>query len=99
MSTQTLPACRRSNVTISGVSNASSTIVFLHGLGADQSTWRLIAPAFEDRYRVLRLDLVGAGQSDAVAYDYAKYGSLSAHADDLLDVLHELFMSATRLAQ
>ena len=65
-------------------------MVFLHGLGADQSTWRSLAPAFEDRYRVVRLDLVGAGQSDATAYDYAKYGSLAAHADDLLDVLHEL---------
>ncbi|QKG57977.1 alpha/beta hydrolase [Hymenobacter sp. BRD128] len=90
MSTQPSPACRRSNVTISGVSNASATIVFLHGLGADQSTWRLLAPAFEDRYRVVRLDLVGAGQSDTAAYDYAKYGSLAAHADDLLAVLHEL---------
>jgi sigma-B regulation protein RsbQ len=90
MSTQTSSASRRSNVTISGVEDASSTIVFLHGLGSDQSSWRLLAPAFEDRYRVVLLDLVGAGNSDATAYDYAKYGSLSAHADDLLAVLHEL---------
>jgi len=43
--------------------------VFLHGLGSDQSCWRLLAPAFEDRYKVVLLDLVGAGQSDASAYD------------------------------
>ncbi|GAA4501249.1 alpha/beta hydrolase [Hymenobacter ginsengisoli] len=90
MSTQTSSACRRSNVTITGASSTSSAIVFLHGLGSDQTSWRLLAPAFEDRYRVVRLDLVGAGQSDATAYDYARHGSLAAHADDLLAVLQEL---------
>lgn len=65
-------------------------MVFLHGLGADQTTWRLLAPTFEADYQVVQLDLVGAGKSDAAAYDYAKYGSLQAHADDLLAVLHEL---------
>lgn len=88
----TLPtlAQRRSNVTISGQASPAPAIVFLHGLGADQTSWRRLAPAFEDRYQVLLLDLVGAGQSDLSAYDYAKYGSLHAHADDLLAVLHEL---------
>jgi sigma-B regulation protein RsbQ len=95
MSTKSLSACQRSNVTISGDSTATSAIVFLHGLGSDQSTWRLLAPAFEDRYRVVRLDLVGAGQSDASAYDYARHGSLAAHADDLLAVLHELDLQNT----
>jgi sigma-B regulation protein RsbQ len=89
MSTKRLSACQRSNVVISGDTTAASTIVFLHGLGADQTTWRLLAPAFEDRYRVVRFDLVGAGQSDTTGYDYARYGSLAAHADDLLAVLHE----------
>ena len=88
--TTTPTVLRRSNVTLSGATGAAPTIVFLHGLGSDQSSWRLLAPAFEDRYQVVLLDLVGAGQSDASAYDYAKYGSLQAHADDLLAVLHEL---------
>ena len=39
---------------------------------------------------MLLLDLVGAGQSDTTTYDYAKYGSLHAHAADLLAVLREL---------
>lgn len=69
---------------------AAPTIVFLHGLGSDQSCWRLLAPAFEDRYRVVLLDLVGTGQTDDTNYDYAKYGSLQAHADDLLAALREL---------
>jgi sigma-B regulation protein RsbQ len=90
MSTTPTAALRRSNVTITGQASPAPAIVFLHGLGSDQTSWRRLAPAFEDRYQVLLLDLVGAGQSDAAAYDYAKYGSLHAHADDLLAVLHEL---------
>jgi sigma-B regulation protein RsbQ len=90
MNTTATSVLKRSNVTLSGATGTAPTIVFLHGLGSDQSCWRLLAPAFEDRYRVVLLDLVGAGQSDAAAYDYAKYGSLRAHADDLLAVLHEL---------
>ncbi|MGI4734391.1 MAG: alpha/beta fold hydrolase [Janthinobacterium lividum] len=83
-------ACLRSNVTVSGVSSPAPAIVFLHGLGSDQSCWRLLAPAFEDHHQVVLLDLAGAGKLDAAAYNYAKYGSLRAHADDLLAVLHEL---------
>ncbi|MGI4871426.1 MAG: alpha/beta fold hydrolase [Janthinobacterium lividum] len=90
-STSTL---RRSNVTVSGIAGPAPTIVFLHGLGSDQSTWRLLAPAFERRYRVVLLDLIGAGQSDTTAYDYAHYGSLQAHADDLLEVLTDLAIPA-----
>jgi sigma-B regulation protein RsbQ len=89
-STLAAPALRRSNVTITGQASPAPAIVFLHGLGSDQTSWRRLAPAFEDRYQVLLLDLVGAGSSDLAAYDYAKYGSLHAHADDLLAVLHEL---------
>jgi sigma-B regulation protein RsbQ len=89
MDTKTSPVLKRSNVVISGL-DSTKAIVFLHGLGADQNSWRLLAPAFEDRYKVVLMDLVGAGMSDIGAYDYAKYGSLRAHADDLLAVLHEL---------
>ncbi|RZL08148.1 MAG: alpha/beta hydrolase, partial [Hymenobacter sp.] len=85
-----ISACRRSNVTISGQPSPAPAIVFLHGLGSDQTSWHRLAPAFEDHYQVLLLDLVGAGKSDVASYDYARYGSLAAHADDLLAVLHEL---------
>lgn len=85
-----ISALRRSNVTISGQPSPAPAILFLHGLGADQTSWRRVAPTFEDRYQVILLDLVGAGKSDVASYDYARYGSLSAHADDLLAVLHEL---------
>ena len=90
MSTTSTDILRRSNVTLTGQTGDAPAIVFLHGLGSDQSSWRLLAPAFEDRYQVVCLDLIGAGKSDPAAYDYARYGSLRAHAADLLAVLREL---------
>lgn len=79
---------QRNNVVVSGV--GSRALVFVHGFGCDQHMWRLVAPAFEDRYRVVLLDLVGAGQSDQLAYDLARYSSLAAHAEDVRAVLHAL---------
>lgn len=88
---QTPAILRRSNVTITGLADPHApTIVFLHSLGADQSSWHLLAPLFEADYRVVLLDLIGAGNSLPEAYDYARHGSLQGHADDLLDVLHAL---------
>ncbi|WP_375438289.1 alpha/beta fold hydrolase [uncultured Hymenobacter sp.] len=79
----------RSNVTISGA--GPQAIVFLHGLGADQSQWRLIAPCYEDRYQVVLFDLIGAGKSDSRAYSpHTTHSTLQGHADDLLDVLRSL---------
>ena len=90
MDTTITSVLHRSNVAVSGVPGPATAMVFLHGLGADQTCWHLVAPAFEDRYRVVLLDLVGAGKSDTATYEYAKYGSLGTHADDLLEVLHAL---------
>ena len=83
-------AVRRGHATVTGAGPGAPAIVFSHGLGASQRDWRLLAPAFEPRYRVVRFDLVGAGESDPTAYDYARHGSLNGHADDLLDLLREL---------
>lgn len=80
----------RSNVTVSGAASPAPAMVFLHGLGSDQTSWHRVAPAFADRCQLVLLDLVGAGQSDTASYEYTKYASLNAHADDLLAVLREL---------
>jgi len=77
----------RNNVSVYG--SGSTTVVFAHGFGCDQAVWRFISPAFEERYRILAFDLVGSGGSDLAAYDRARYGSLQAYADDLLDILDE----------
>jgi sigma-B regulation protein RsbQ len=78
---------RRNNVRVLG--RGEQTMIFAHGYGCDQNMWRLLTPAFEDRYRVILFDLVGSGRSDLGAYDRAKYGTLRGHADDVLDVLGE----------
>jgi sigma-B regulation protein RsbQ len=51
--------------------------------------WRLLTPAFTDRYRIILFDLVGCGKSDLQSYDRVKYGSLQGHAEDVLDILRE----------
>jgi sigma-B regulation protein RsbQ len=81
---------RRNNVTISGAGPQAPAMMFVHGFGCDQHMWRLVAPAFEARYQVVLLDLVGAGQSDLTAYDPLRYDTLKAHAADVLGVLRAL---------
>ena len=65
-------------------------MLFAHGFGCDQNMWRLVAPAFEASHRVVLFDHVGAGQSDASAYDRKKYGTLDGYATDVLEICQQL---------
>jgi sigma-B regulation protein RsbQ len=65
-------------------------MLFAHGFGCDQNMWRYVAPAFEDEYRVVLFDHVGAGRSDLAAYDRRKYSSLNGYAADILELCREL---------
>ena len=65
-------------------------MLFAHGFGCDQNMWRLVAPRFEDRFRVVLFDYVGAGRSDLSAYDPERYGDLGGYADDVLEICREL---------
>jgi sigma-B regulation protein RsbQ len=49
-----------------------------------------VAPHYEDRYRVVLFDHVGAGHSDISSYDRQKYGTLDGYAPDVLDICKEL---------
>jgi pimeloyl-ACP methyl ester carboxylesterase len=42
-------------------------VVLVHGLGLNQHMWQWQVPALEDRYRVIRYDLLGHGASEAPA--------------------------------
>ena len=91
MSLSATAILERSNVTISGASGPGTpALVLLHGLGADQASWRLLVPHFEPDYQVIQLDLVGAGGSNLAEYSRERHGALAGHADDLLDVLRTL---------
>ena len=79
----------RNNMRIAGRPDGRP-MVFAHGFGCDQNMWRLVAPAFEDEYRVVLFDYVGSGGSDLSAYSPERYSSLRGYARDVLDVCAEL---------
>ncbi len=61
-------------------------MLFAHGFGCDQNMWRLVTPAFENEYRIVLFDHVGAGKSDLSAYDRSKYATLDGYAADVLEI-------------
>ncbi len=79
----------RHNVQARGVPDGQP-MLFAHGFGCDQNMWRLVTPAFEDEYRVVLFDHVGAGRSDLQAYDPDRYSSLRGYARDVLEICREL---------
>jgi sigma-B regulation protein RsbQ len=83
-----LSALERNNVRIKG--SGGEAMIFAHGFGCDQNMWRFVAPAFEDRFRVILFDHVGAGGSDLTAYDPDKYSTLGGYADDLVEIGREI---------
>ncbi len=74
----------RNNVRVGG--SGRRTMVFAHGFGCDQNMWRHVAPAFQDQFRTVLFDHVGAGGSDLTAYDPSKYSTLRGYADDLVEI-------------
>jgi sigma-B regulation protein RsbQ len=79
----------RNNISLSGPVGAQP-MLFAHGFGCDQHMWKDVAPAFEDQYRIVLFDHVGAGGSDLSAFSRSKYGSLEGYADDVLEICREL---------
>ncbi len=75
----------RNSVTVRGNPDGPP-MLFAHGYGCDQNMWRYVTPAFEDDYRVVLFDHVGAGRSDLAAYDRDKYGDLDGYATDILEI-------------
>jgi sigma-B regulation protein RsbQ len=65
-------------------------MMFAHGFGCDQNMWRYVAPAFESDFRTILFDYVGAGGSDASAYDAEKYATLDGYVDDVVALARAL---------
>jgi sigma-B regulation protein RsbQ len=84
-----LSVAARNNVSLSG-RRSGRPLLFAHGFGCDQHMWKDVAPAFEDEYRVVLFDHVGAGGSDLSAWNPSKYGTLEGYADDVLELCREL---------
>ena len=83
-----MSAVVRNNVQTTGT--GPTAMVFAHGFGCDQNMWRYVAPAFENQFRVVLFDHVGAGGSDLKAYDPQKYSTLAGYADDVVEIGNEL---------
>jgi len=78
----------RNNVRIIG--RGTQPMLFAHGFGCDQNMWRYITPAFEADYKIILFDYVGAGKSDASAYNPERYASLEGYAMDVLEICEAL---------
>lgn len=65
-------------------------MLFAHGFGCDQNMWRFVAPAFEQEFRVILFDHVGAGGAHPDAYDVRRHSSLDGYAEDVLSIVREL---------
>jgi sigma-B regulation protein RsbQ len=61
-------------------------MVFAHGFGCDHNMWRFVAPAFEQKFKTVLFDHVGAGGSDLSAYSRDKYASLEGYAEDVVEI-------------
>jgi len=75
----------RNNINIVG--SGQKTMVLAHGYGCDQHMWRFIVAAFQDEFRIVLFDHVGAGKSDLTLYRPEKYSSLNGYADDVVEII------------
>ena len=78
----------RNNVTVGGT--GKQPMLFAHGLGSDQTTWRYLTPALMPLYQLVLFDYVGSGQSDRAAYEPSRYATLDGYAQDILDICQTL---------
>src|SRR5688500_15486664 len=80
----------RNNVRVYG--KGTRPLLFAHGFGCDQNMWRFVVPAFEDEYKVVLFDYVGAGKSDIKAYSQERYSHLQGYALDVLEICEALHL-------
>jgi sigma-B regulation protein RsbQ len=78
----------RNNVRVTG--KGTKPLMFAHGFGCDQNMWRFTTPAFENDYKIILFDYVGAGKSDLRAYNHERYSDLNGYAQDVLEICQAL---------
>jgi sigma-B regulation protein RsbQ len=79
----------RNRITVTGQTGAP-VVMLAHGFGCDQNMWRLVVPALERDFTVVRFDHVGAGRSDLSAWSRERYSTLDGYAGDVLEICREL---------
>lgn len=88
------PLARRHKATMFG--EGEKVVVFSHGFGTDQSSWRVVAEHLQGGFRCLLFDLPGAGPLLPQDFDPDNYRSLAPFADELLHLLDEIGVSQCR---
>ncbi|WP_316848039.1 alpha/beta hydrolase [Pedobacter psychrodurus] len=86
------PILTRNNVKVLG--EGSQVIMFAHGFGCAQSSWKFITDAFLKDYKVILFDYVGSGDSDINQYDKQKYATLEGYACDVIDIIEALELTS-----
>lgn len=86
---------KRNNVKIYG--HGEKIMVFAHGYGCDQHVWIDIASSFENDYKLVAFDYVGAGKSDLTAYNKERYSTLDGYTEDILEIYETLGLKDTIL--
>lgn len=76
------------NVRVEG--SGERILVLAHGFGTDQSAWQRILPFFKRDHRIVLYDLVCAGTVNPDYFDFRRYTTLDAYADDLINILDAL---------
>ncbi len=69
-------------------------ILLIHGLGASQYSWRLLAPILAQKYRVIAIDLPGFGYSSK---SYQENWNLDKYSDVINSVLRKLQVSTPHI--
>lgn len=74
----------RNNLKVSG--SGTKPLLFAHGFGCGQNMWRFVTPSFQEDYKIILFDYVGAGKSDLNAYKPERYKDLEGYAQDVLEI-------------
>ena len=80
----------KNNVHVLGNPDAPETLVFTHGFGTDQNSWKEVIEPFAGNYRIIVYDNSGGGKSDPAYFSANKYDHLHSYAADLLDICRDL---------
>jgi sigma-B regulation protein RsbQ len=83
----------RNNVKTFG--KGTQPLMFAHGFGCDQNMWRFLTAAFENDFKIVLFDYVGAGKSDLKSYNKERYADLNGYAQDVLEVCAALNLKDT----
>ncbi|BAW97004.1 hydrolase, alpha/beta fold family [[Synechococcus] sp. NIES-970] len=85
------------NVQILGNQNSPKTLLFAHGFGSDQTSWRLVTPAFAAEYRLVLFDLPGCGGSKINESERLHHAKLENYAQDILSICDALDLEEIQL--